>query len=135
MNIKKEISEYQRIANTTVGNLSEAELRFYLCVAQGNKGCYIDEPNDTQEQPQILIDTVLQHLKTSSTLVIARLLIHLFTQNEKYAINLVDFSKLDLENLNYVMAIINHSARHRFKDLLDSEYLEKMRQVIEIYGE
>lgn len=44
MNIKKEISEYQRIANTIVGNLSEAELRFYLCVAQGNKGCYIDEP-------------------------------------------------------------------------------------------
>lgn len=46
MEIKKEISEYQRIANTMVANLSEAELEFYLCVAKGNKGCNIGKPND-----------------------------------------------------------------------------------------
>jgi hypothetical protein len=32
MNIEKETSEYQRIVATVVGDLSEAELKFYLCV-------------------------------------------------------------------------------------------------------
>jgi hypothetical protein len=31
MNIEKETSEYQRIVATVVGDLSEAELKFYLC--------------------------------------------------------------------------------------------------------
>jgi hypothetical protein len=46
MNIEKETSEYQRIVATVVGDLSEAELKFYLCVTEGGKGCNIGEPND-----------------------------------------------------------------------------------------
>ncbi len=46
MNIEKEISEYQRIVTTVVGDLSKAELKFYLCVVQGGKGCNIGKPND-----------------------------------------------------------------------------------------
>ena len=46
MNIEKETSEYQRIVATVVGDLSKAELKFYLCVAEGGKGCNIGEPND-----------------------------------------------------------------------------------------
>jgi hypothetical protein len=44
MNIEKETSEYQRIVATVVGDLSKAELKFYLCVAEGGKGCNIGEP-------------------------------------------------------------------------------------------
>jgi hypothetical protein len=40
MNIEKETSEYQRIVATVVGDLSEAELKFYLCVTEGGKGCF-----------------------------------------------------------------------------------------------
>ncbi|SFV88959.1 hypothetical protein MNB_SUP05-SYMBIONT-5-165 [hydrothermal vent metagenome] len=46
MNIQEEISEYQRIANMAVKDLSKEELEFYLCVANGGKGCNIGKPND-----------------------------------------------------------------------------------------
>jgi len=82
--------------------------------------------------PMALIDTVLQG-KSSGTVIIANVLMHLFTQDEKYAINLLEFGKLDSENLSHIMALIDDSTRKDFNKIINDGYREKMRQVIEVY--